>query len=57
MSAHLAGNTTFLDSSKKYQNLAKTNPKQANMYGFQDKMRYFTTTDSKAKVPAEVHWV
>ena len=57
MSAHLAGNTTFLDSSKKYQNLAKTNPKQANMYGFQDKMRYFTTTNSKAKVPAEVHWV
>lgn len=59
MSAHLAGNTALLDHTKKYQNLAKTNPKQADVIGFQEKMRFFTATNNKPKVPEnpEVHWV
>jgi len=57
MSVHLAGNSSFLDSSKKYEHLSKTDPKKANVIGFQDKMRFFTENKTKVPTNPEVHWV
>jgi len=52
----LSGNAV-LDPSQKFAQLRKTDPKQASVVGFQEKMRYFTTPQVKVPVNPEVHWV
>lgn len=56
-----SASNSFLTStqSSKYSSLARTNPKQANVIGFQDKMRFFTSQSTNTKIPSnpEVHWV